>query len=308
MTKAGWLAVIVAFGLVGCAGLRQFPEATSDHNAALVTLDKDYAEAVAQVYALASANASQGRVIRNRMIETRMAVIDAYFKEFQAGLVKENVRAEFGLALLGVGVGAAGSLVAQTASQILSATSGGLAGAQAAYGKSVLYDKAMAALLAQMQAARKTIAAQILQRWSQDIDRYPMWMARRDLEAYYFAGSLPGAILATAADAKVKENEADAILLRPITEETVMPQMFARRQTLETSIDALTGAQAKSLVPKVAAEFTETRPFIELQYPSSVNAADASGDKAKVLLKRVMVTTVRNAADANRWDRLLASP
>jgi len=87
--------------------------------------------------------------------------------------------------------------------------SGGLAGGQAAYSKAVLYDKAMSALIAQMQASRKAVAVEIFQRWNEDIDRYPMWMARTDLEAYYFAGSLPGAILATAADAKVKDVQAE---------------------------------------------------------------------------------------------------
>lgn len=214
MTKGWLLALITAFGLVGCAGLRQFPEVTQDHNTALGNLDKDYALAVEQVYGKQDApntniNGATARAVRNRLIETRMAVIDAYFKEFQAGLVQENVRADFLISTVGIGVGGAGALASETVSQILSAVSGGLAGGQAAYGKAVLYDKAMSALVAQMQASRKAVAAEIFQRWSEDIDRYPMWMARKDLEAYYFAGSLPGAILATAADAKVKDAQAE---------------------------------------------------------------------------------------------------
>jgi hypothetical protein len=308
MTKAWLLVLIVAFGLSGCAGLRQFPEVAQDHNAALATLDKDYADALKEIYGLSSANASKAKSIRNQLVETRMAVIDAHFKEFQAGLVKENVGVDFGIALLGVAVGATGSLVAETASQILSAVSGGLAGAQAAYGKAVFYDKAMSALLAQMQASRKVIAAQIFQRWTQDLDQYPMWMARTDLDAYYFAGSLPGAILATAADAKVKEAQADVILMRPITSESVTPEMFLRREALEGSIDALSGDKAKDLVPKIGAEFTETKQFIDLQYPSGVRAADANGDKAKVLLKRLVSSTVRNSGDADKWQRLINAP
>ena len=230
-----------------------------------------------------------------------MAVIDEYFKEFQAGLVKDNVRVEFGLALAGIGVGAAGALVPQTASQILSAVSGGLAGAQAAYGKAVFYDKAMSALLAQMQAGRKTVAVQIFERWNLGLDQYPMWMAKTHLDAYYFAGSLPGAILGTAADARVKEAQADAVLLRPITAESVSPEMFDTRETLESEIDKLRGDQAKALVAKIATEFTETKPFIEAQYPSSVRTADPNGDKAKVLLKRLVSSTVRSPADAEKW-------
>jgi hypothetical protein len=212
MIKRGVPLLLLACGLVGCAGLRQFPEVATDHDAALATLDAHYAQALKDVYR--SATPAQRKDIRNRMIETRMAVIDAYYKEFQAGLVKENVRTDFALSLVGIGVGGAGALVAGTASQILSAVSGGLAGGQAAYGKAVLYDKAMSALVAQMQASRKAIAAQIFERWNEDVDQYPMWMARTDVEAYYFAGSLPGAILATAADAKVKEKEAEDRLAR----------------------------------------------------------------------------------------------
>ena len=219
MTKGWVLALISAFALVGCAGLRQFPEVTNDHDAALLALDKDYAVAVEQIYGTREApttiiDGAKAKAVRNRMIETRRAVTDAYVKDFQAGLVKENVRADFLLSVIGIGVGGAGALVSETASQILSAVSGGLAGTQAAYGKAVLYDKAMSALVAQMQASRKAVAAEIFERWGEDIDRYPMWMARKHLEAYYFAGSLPGAIIATAADARVKDAEAEDKLAR----------------------------------------------------------------------------------------------
>ena len=302
------LALIITFWLCGCAGLTQFPEVTNDYDLALRSLDADYATALGRIYGKNPVAAADAKLIRSEMMERRMAVIDAHFKEFQAGLVKENVRADFGIALLGIGVGAAGSLVPETASQILSAVSGGLAGAQAAYGKAVLYDKAMSALLAQMQAGRKTVAAQIFQRWNLDIDQYPMWMARTDLEAYYFAGSLPGAILGTAADAKVKETQADAVLLRPITMASVTPEMFLRREALEAAIDKLDGAKAKDLIPKIGAEFTEIKQLINLQYPSSVRAVDTNGDKAKVLLKRLLSSTVLSSGDGDRWQRLITSP
>ena len=301
MTKVLLLALMVAFGLGGCAGLRQFPEVTKDYNAALRELDADYAATVDRIYGKDRVAAAEAKLIRSAMMERRMAVIDAYYKEFQAGLVKENVRAEFGLALVGIGIGAAGSQVAETASQILSAVSGGLAGAQAAYGKAVLYDKAMSALLAQMHASRKAVAAQIFQRWNQDLEQYPMWMARTDLEAYYFAGSLPGAILATAADAKVKETQADEVLLRSITTESLTPEMFGTREDFEGQIDKLSGEKAKTLVAKIETEFKEIKPFIDQQYPRNKRAEDATGDKAKKLLKILVSSTVRNSKDVETW-------
>jgi hypothetical protein len=306
--RNGWLlAVMVAAALTGCAGLRQFPDVSQDYDAALGELDKEYQVALKQLYPDQgdAPNTEQQIRIRKRFLETRMAVIDAHFKKFEAGLVKENVRVDFGMALIGIGVGAAGSLVAQTASQILSAVSGGLAGAQAAYGKAVLYDKAMAALVAQMHAGRKVIAAQIYERWGLDPERYPLWMARIDLDAYFFAGSLPGAILATAGDATVKEKEAEAILLRPITEEAVTPEMFRTRSTLVTTIDGLEGDKAKALVAKIGAAFPHIRPFLAAQYPPATADADPDGTTARTVLKRAAVLTVRSREDVDKWQSAL---
>jgi hypothetical protein len=304
MTKGLLLVLVVAFGLVGCAGLRQFPE-TSQDTKALETLDEEYNKALVKAYGTVdepkAVDATLRRDIRNRLIEGRMAVIDAHFKTFEAGLVKENVRVDFGLALVGIGVGAAGSLVAQTASQILSAVSGGLAGAQAAYGKSVLYDKALSALVAQMHAGRKAIAAQIFQRWALDIEKYPMWMARTDLDAYYFAGSLPGAILSTAADAKTKEVQADAILLRSTTAVSVSPAMFQRRAALVRSVEALENPKAKALLEQIAAQSADAKAFIDDQLPPAQRTAD-DGTKAKNVLKRAVSETVKAPEDADMWQ------
>ena len=43
------------------------------------------------------------------MIDKRLAGIDANFKEFQMALAQENVRADFGIAVVQVGIGGAGA-------------------------------------------------------------------------------------------------------------------------------------------------------------------------------------------------------
>jgi hypothetical protein len=310
MTKGLLLALVVSFGLVGCAGLRQFPEGPPENNykKALDDLDAEYAETVDKIYKATGATAPKDRMdIRNQFIERRIAVIDAYYKEFQAGLVKENVRADFLISLVAVGVGGAGSLVSETASQILSAVSGGLAGGQAAYGKAVLYDKAMSALVAQMQATRKVIKGQIFQRWELDIDKYPLWMARTDLEAYYFAGSLPGAIIATAADAQQKSKEADAILFEPITQEAVTPEAFNSRKDLVAAVDKLDAPRAKALVVSVGATFKGAKSFIDDQYPPDRQKADTTGNGARDLLKQLVTLTAKKPSDLATWQRLMGS-
>ena len=322
MTKGLLLALIVAFGLGGCAGLTQFPTVPNNYDQALRDLDNDYAATVARIYgpppekgtpatgastpAFVSPTPEEQKLIRQGMMVRRMAVIDEYFQEFQAGLVKDNVRVEFGLALLGIGAGGVGALVPQTASQILSAVSGGLAGAQAAYGKAVFYDKAMSALLAQMQAGRKTVAVQIYERWNLGLDQYPMWMAKTDLDAYYFAGSLPGAILGTAADARVKEAQADEQIIKiSRSAEFIANIEFAK--TIGARLKALTDAQAlalaKSMEPNIAKRSEFVKTLLKNLDPTDERLKD--GNKAKEVLSTWQGFDDRDATSIKQWNDAL---
>lgn len=194
--------------VAGCAGLKQFPDASKDFAADLVKDDAAYAKALQD-----SAKPRADPVaIRNHMIDERLRVMDIKFTEYIQALARENVSVNFGVAVAQVGIGGAGALVSETASQILSAVSGGLAGGQQAYSKSALFEQAMPALLAQMIAARKSILVKILAGRGSSIDNYPLSVAAQDLEAYFVAGSLPGAFLATSADAKVKNDQAEKTL------------------------------------------------------------------------------------------------
>ena len=230
MTRSWLIVFFAAFSLVGCTALDQFPqqvaqeiegaERTNSYATTLKQLDPDYAAAL-EAIKKNSSNPEEQKRIRNEEIDRRLAVIDANFTKFKKKLAQESVKVDFGVSLLGVGVGGAGALGAETASQILSAVSGGLAGAQAAYGKAALYDKALSALLQQMIAGRNTILAEIYKGRTRGIDEYPLSAAAHDLDAYYFAGSLPGAIVGTSADAQVKNAEAEIQIAKALSGEFV---------------------------------------------------------------------------------------
>ncbi len=129
--------LIAALTLGGCTGLQQFPEVSKDYVGDLNKLDPDYGRALAAINA-PGVKTNEKKRIRNEEIDRRLAVIDANFKKFEIALAKESVQVDFLVAVVKVGVGGAGALVAETASQILSAASAGLVGVQEAYGKAAL--------------------------------------------------------------------------------------------------------------------------------------------------------------------------
>ena len=134
-------------------------------------------------------------------------------------------------------------------------------------------------------------------------------MARTDLDAYYFAGSLPGAILATAADAKVKEEDAE-ILLRPLTAEAFSQEMIDRQAALNRTIEGL-GVKAKDLVLRIEAlapglqSFGEAKKILDDQYPAKSRDADTDGKKAITVLKRAVFHAVRTQAEADTWQKTI---
>ena len=303
--KSNLLPVMFAvIGLMaGCTALDQFPETREMNEGTLKAIDAEYFKIVTSIYEEPDENVRIS--IRNRFIETRLAIVDAQFQDFVVALAAENAQSSLAIDLAGIGVGGAGSLASGGTSKVLSAISAGLTGGQAAYDKSALHDKALLALVAQMHASRQAIAAEIYQRWSLDTIKYPLWIARQDIEAYQFAGSLPGAISATASDAQDKAQEAKVITFGKVTAEAATEQAFEERKTLREQVNALSAVQAKKLVERISVEFPSSKALIDVNYAEEIRAADEDGSKAKGLLRRLIILTAKEDADRKNWRSLI---
>ncbi len=299
--------LIVCILLTACTGLNQFPATSTDYAKDLKILDPNYADALKGISA--TTVAVKKISIRNEEIDRRMSVIDTNFKHFQASLAKEDVRADFGVALVQIGVGGAGALVSETASQILSAVSGGLAGAQQAYDKSALFDKALPALLAQMIASRNALLTTIYQKRSMDIDQYPLSAAKQDMDAYEFAGSIPGAIVATSADASVKNTAAKQEIINEIAKFTKVRDKqhveATRKQRIGNMIDVI-----NTLPDKTVLQLAQTPPVedddikngISKMFPAGLTLTASS---ARKILKFSVVMSGRSDVQLKTWEAAL---
>lgn len=298
-----WIAMFCVAGLLGgCAGLSQFPVASTNYEEDIKDLDPNYNDALTEIQD-AAGNPTKQAQIRNEEIDRRLRVIDLHFADFEKGLARENVGADFLVGVTEVGVGAAGALVAETVSQILSAVSGGLAGTRAAYTKAALFDKTLSALLGQMIAGRKTVLTRILDGRKLRIDQYPLSAAVQDLEAYAFAGSLPGAVVGTSADAKVKNDQAEKNLITIKARRSadfVDQQRQGRVDSLLDSIDDLADAKAFEIVLAPPVSDVGINTVVSARDPNNLRASDAN--VAREMLKMRVVLSNRDDAALDAWE------
>ena len=81
---------------------------------------------------------------------------------------------------------------------------------------------------------------------------------------------------------------------------------FEDRFDLKQAIDGLDAAKAKALITDSETGFPSIIPFVALQYPDNVRDGDADGSKAKKLLRRLVVMTVKEPEDGRKWQTAIA--
>lgn len=149
------------------------------------------------------------QLIRNDIIDARMAEIDRNFADFERALYIEGVGSGVGTDWVLLALTSASTLSTVTHTKtIYSALSTAVAGGNAAFDKRVLFDKTLPALLAQMTAQRETVRLSIRTNELLPIQAYSLFAAQSDLETYAFAGSIAGAIASVAEDAGKKSSTA----------------------------------------------------------------------------------------------------
>ena len=91
----------------------------------------------------------------------------------------------------------------------LAAWSAGVLGAKTAVDKEGYFNKTLPAIISQMEASRRTVYAVLAQGLSRPDAEYGLLQAKADLEDYYIAGTLPGALSAITKEAGKQSDVAD---------------------------------------------------------------------------------------------------
>jgi hypothetical protein len=200
-----------------CTAIRGYPQRSDDIHNELKQLKIYYAADIINQYS-GKQSESDKRMFRDEVILGRIRAIDLHFDIFRKSLTKEYVTLNLGSDLSVLGLNAAGVIVPTASTKaIFAAISGGLVGAKGTIDKDVFYEKTIAVLFSKMDALRKERLVMIRTGLGLNTDKYPILQAMIDVEDYFNAGTLPGAIMGIAVISGAMIQKADEDLKNLIT-------------------------------------------------------------------------------------------
>ncbi|MFZ6876441.1 hypothetical protein ACO0LF_30685 [Undibacterium sp. Di27W] len=208
-----YLSLAAVIGLLpGCAIVKGFPEDPATSTAVYPQAGYQLGDDAIRQYNTET-DASVKKTLRNEIIDARMAEIDRKFNDFERMLYKQGVGVGVGTdwAVLALSAASTVSRVPNTKTAI-SAVSTAIVGGAASFDKGAMFDKTMPALMAQMQADRDTVRAQIRGKEQLPVAQYSWFAAESDLISFAQAGTIPAAINSVSKDAGAKATTAKAVM------------------------------------------------------------------------------------------------
>ena len=249
--KAAILLLAFSFLMLGgcLASLTAYPDLSYDAGAELKSMESYLSAEVITRYDAAEdvqRNGMDKKQWRNAVVNARIRAMDVLFNEFQQDLYQEGVGFGISTDWIVLALSGAGALIS-SASTALSAASSGVVGAKAAFDRNAFLDKTLPTLLASMVAQRKDVLATIRASLALDIDEYPLTLALTDLDRYYQAGTLPGALTAVAENAGSVADAADDRLKSLLVVAAVPPGLQARREQAADFVKTLNDVELRTL-------------------------------------------------------------
>lgn len=210
------LLVLLTSGCGHFAATRGFPVPSIDVETRLAQMDVYRGDTLITQYN-DPVNANKRQRIRNDLINGRIALIDIHFNEFLQNLHEEGVGLNVFADAIAIGLGAAGALASGGTSQILSGATAAVIGTKESVDKNAFFDQTMPALITKMIAQRKTVLVGLRKGLLKSDAEYPLPQGLAEIESYYYAGTIPGAITGVVQSAGDEAASADKELLETVS-------------------------------------------------------------------------------------------
>lgn len=174
----------------------------------------------------AMTDAAAARTCRNELVDCQIRSIDFEFIDFERSLNKETNGMSFASDVAVGSLSAAATILTGTTQKILSALAGVVGGAKSSIDKNVYYTKTLPALMLTMEASRATKLTTIRNGEKLSVTDYTLDAALSDVDAYFSAGSIPGAISeisATQGTTKTNNDKTLADQMKPAQDKSKPP-------------------------------------------------------------------------------------
>jgi hypothetical protein len=202
---------LITLLLSGCAAFSGFPKRATDPSADLKLLESHIgAEKIT-----ACLN-NESFSCRNEIIAARMHVTDIRFSEFEENLFRETRELGFGATLVTLGLTSGAAFAGGQASQVLAGVAAFIIGAREAFQKEVLAERTVVAIHTAMRANRAQVALRLRTGLNQPITQYPLALGLSDLNDYYNAGTVLGALIGITETVGVQARKAEEELQQEI--------------------------------------------------------------------------------------------
>ena len=180
--------------LSGCAGISGNPQRSANIETELQSLRNYFTPTVITTYSSKLNDASK-KEYRDEVISARIRAIDLNYNEFIKNISEETKKLNIGSDSAVLILGSLGAVSTVTSTQaILAATSATITGVKASIDKNAYYDSTLLALVSQMQASRKQILVNIYTGLELEVKNYSLMRALIDIEDYFQAGTIIGAV------------------------------------------------------------------------------------------------------------------
>ena len=298
--------LMLSISIWGCASFTGYPERSGNVEDELKQLDKYLNPEIIAEYDKEQ-DQNKKLALRNEIINARIRAIDIHFNDFQQRLYSEGVGSNIATDWTVIGLGVAGSITSSlSTTQNLSAISGGITGAKASFDKNAFFDRTMPAILSQMIALRKSALVKIRSGLKAGVSEYPLNWALIDLEEYFMAGTMPGAVIGIVEEAGATTKKADSmleLLLPTRTKEFITPEREEQIKQILTDVNDIGDQDAFELNKNPPVKEIKIDDVVKLRDPPGMRFTD--GYIAREMLKMRVVLSKRDNEALDAWEAAL---
>lgn len=176
--------------LSGCAAFQGYPE----RSIPLATDLRELNDSIAAARITECLGQADRLACRNKFTAARMYATDIRFSEFEK-LFRQTRESGFAATLATLGLTTTAAFTTGGAPQVLSGIAAFIIGGREAFQKEVLAERTVVAIHTAMRARRAQVRLRLRNGLRQSADQYPVAVALADLNDYYDAGTILGALV-----------------------------------------------------------------------------------------------------------------